>query len=84
MALCKNLMDEKMFLIESYPIVTDSSLAKAMRVSLSVGQTGLSNLTQKRRNCLMLLLWFRLVPSAYMLAKESFAFASRASKFASA
>ena len=52
-----------MFLIEPYPIVEDSNLAKAIRVSLLVGQTGLPNLTQKRMNCLMLLLLFLLVPS---------------------
>ena len=84
MALCKNLIEENIFLIESYPIVKDSSRAKAMRVSLVVGQTGLPNLTQKRINCLILLLWLRLVPSAYMLDKESFALESKASKLLSA
>ena len=67
-----------MFLIEPYPIVEDSNLAKAIRVSLLVGQTGLPNLTQKRMNCLMLLLLFLLVPSAYIMAWESCAFLRRA------
>ena len=79
MALWRNFIEENIFLMESYPIVADSSLAKAMSVSLLVGQTGFPNLTQKSKNCLRLLLWLRLVPSAYILAKESFAFESKAS-----
>ena len=58
-------------------MVAASSLAKAMRVSLSVGHTGLLNLTQKIINCLMLLLLFLFVPSAYIMAWDSFAFSSR-------
>ena len=72
-----------MFLIEPYPIVEDSNLAKAIRVSLLVGQTGLPNLTQKRMNCLMLLLLFLLVPSAYIMAWESCAFLRRALNWSS-
>ena len=55
-ALCRNLIDAKMFLIELYPIVADSSRANAIKVSRLVGQTGFLNLTQKRINCLRLLL----------------------------
>ena len=83
-ALWRNLIEEKIFLMEAYPIVQDSSLAKAMRVSLSVGQAGLPNFTQKRRNCLMLLLLFLLVPSAYIIAWESLAFLRRALNWAAA
>ena len=72
-----------MFLIEPYPIVEDSNLAKAIRVSLLGGQTGLPNLTQKRMNCLMLLLLFLLVPSAYIMAWESCAFLRRALNWSS-
>lgn len=72
-----------MFLIEPYPIVEDSNLAKAISVSLLVGQTGLPNLTQKRMNCLMLLLLFLLVPSAYIMAWESCAFLRRALNWSS-
>ena len=84
MALCRNLIEVKIFLIELYPIVADSSLAKAIRVSLLVGQTGFPNLTQKRMNCLRLLLWLRLVPSAYILAWESLAFSKSWLKWSSA
>ena len=73
-------MDAKMFLMELYPIVAVSRRAKAIKVSLLVGQTGFPNLTQKMRNCFRLLLWLRLVPSAYILDWESLAFSNKASK----
>ena len=65
-------------------MVEDSSLANAISVSLVVGQAGLWNLTQKIMNCLMLLLWFLLVPSAYIMAWDSLAFSSRAENRSSA
>ena len=61
-------MDEKIFLRVPYDTVIQANLAKAMRVSLLVGQTGLSNLIQKNINCVMFDLWFLLVPSAKRLA----------------
>ena len=66
-----------MFLMELYPIVADSRRAKTIKVSKLVGQTGLPNLTQKMMNCFRLLLWFLLVPSAYILDCESLAFSNR-------
>ena len=72
-----------MFLMKLYTIVADSRRAKAIKVSLLVGQTGLPNLTQKMMNCFRLLLWFLLVPSAYILDWESLAFSNRASKSSS-
>ena len=83
-ALWRNLIEAKIFLMELYPIVADSRRANAIKVSLLVGQTGLPNLMQKMMNCFKLLLWFRLVPSAYILDWESLAFSSRQSKSSSA
>ena len=65
-------------------MVADSSLAKAISVSLLVGQTGLPNLTQKIMNCFKLLLWLRLVPSAYIMDCESLASSSSELKWSSA
>ena len=70
-----------MFLMVPYAIVAASSLAKAIKVSRFVGQTGLPNLTQKRMNCLMLLLWFLLVPSAYIRDWDSLALVKRTLKW---
>ena len=61
-------MEEKIFLRVPYDIVKLSSLAKAIKVSLSVGQTGRLNLRQKYKNCVMFDLWFLFVPSANRLA----------------
>ena len=62
-------------------MVAASSLAKAINVSWFVGQTGFPNLTQKSMNCLMLLLWFRLVPSAYIMDWDSLALVKRTLKW---
>ena len=58
-------------------MVAASNLANAIKVSLFVGQTGLPNLTQKIMNCFRLLLWFLLVPSAYIMDWDNFAFCRR-------
>ena len=65
-------------------MVEDSSLANAINVSLSVGHTGLLNLTQKIMNCLMLLLWLRFVPSAYIIDCDSLASSRSTLKWSSA
>ena len=62
----------------------DSSLANAISVSLVVGQKGFWNLVQKSMNCLRLLRWFLLVPSANILDWESRALSSSAWNWSSA